>query len=270
MAGAAQGARADVVPVHGGAGCKTSPPHLLRPGDAPRAPVRLDLTGIAHRTQASREVETFATRVRLLDGKWHTTTAIRKIATVEQGQGIARGQVKLVFHSTVSFPATKTSAGGGGGKLTSSGHTDALSGGLLGGSAGNDRLPVEPIGVGASWRIVDCDAVGEVPAKETRTYTVRSVAHGLLVLTFHDVVALDPAHRDAGTQKIGQKLVRFRLDSVRGSATGTYRVPLGRALAASSRQVTRVRYTFHAISPIVPATPIVTELVDSRTDAPTG
>ena len=268
--GVSRAAPVDVVPVHGGTGCKTSPPHVLRPGRAPLSPLRFDLTGIAHRSQTTLEVETFATRIHLLDGKWHSTTTIRKITSVSKGQGIARGQVGLVWRTTVSFPGTKTTAGGGGGTFSVKGHTDALSGGLLGGAAGNDRFPVEPVGPGASWRIVTCDAVDEIPAKETRTYTVRSVAHGMLVLTWRDVVALDPAKRGAGSQKIGKELVRFRLDKLRGSATGTYRVPLTHGLASESTQVTRVRYTFHAISANIPATPVEAVLVDTRRDKPAG
>jgi hypothetical protein len=266
--GAAQAAPAGVVPVHGNSRCKPSPPRLLRAGHVPLAPLRQDLTGIAHHTQTAFEVESFADRAKLLDGKWHAATRIRKIKAVTKGRGIAHGQVGLTARYTTSFPATKTVAGGKGGSFTVSGHTDALGGGLMGGSAGNDRLPREPVGVGATWRVIDCDYVDEIPAKEVRTYTLRSVAAGVLTVTFRDVVSMDPTRRDLGSQKIGTETVKFRLDSLRGTATGTDRVPLGHALASFVKVVTRVQYTLHAVSPNVPATAVTTRLVDTRTDRP--
>jgi hypothetical protein len=267
-AGVAGAARTDVVPVHGGTGCTTQPPHLLTAGRAPLAPVRLDLSGMAHRSLSLVEVERFASRARLLDGKWHSTTVVRKIDDLVRGGAIAHGQVGLVAKIKVSFPATRTSAGGRGATFSTRGHTDALSGGLLGGTAGNDRLPVEAIGVGARWSVVLCDEVDETPAREARTYTVRSITRDRLVASFRDVLSLDPAHRDVGTQKIGSEVVHFRLDALHGSATGTNRVDLAHGLASSTTVVTRVQYSFHAVSPNVPATPVVTRVVDTRTDTP--
>ena len=195
---------------------------------------------------------------------------IRKIKVRETGGGIAHGKVALSLKNTISFPATKTTAGHAGGTYTLKGQTDALSGGLLGGSAGNDRFPVEAVGVGATWRIVNCDPVAEALAKETRTYTLRSIAHRVVVLTFRDVVSMDPAQRDLGSQKIGTETVRAKLDRLRGTASGTYRVPLGHPLASFVKVVTRVQYTFHAVSPNVPTTAVTTRVVDTRTDKPAG
>jgi hypothetical protein len=270
--GVAHAARTDIVPVHGTGACKTSPPHLLRSGRAPLTPLRLDLTGISHRSQKLVEVERFVSRAKLLDGKWHSTTTIRRIdASITGGDISSSGQVALVGKNRVSFPGTKTSPAGNGGSFTVRGHTDSVSGGLFGGSAGNDRFPAEPVGVGASWRVVNCDYVDDdVPAKETRTYTLRSIKKGLLVVTSHDVVAMDPRHRDVGSQKVGGVVVRFRLDSVHGTATSTSRVPLDRALAGSSTLVTRVQFTFHAIAKNVPTTQLVTRVVDTRKDGPSG
>jgi hypothetical protein len=270
--GVAQAARTDVVPVHGTGACKTSPPQLLRPGRAPLAPLRFDLTGISHHSQKVVEVERFVTRAKLLDGKWHSGTTIRRIDEAITGGEISNaGQVALVDRNRVSFPGTKTSPAGKGGTFTVRGHTDAVSGGLFGGSVGNDRFPTKPVGVGASWRVVNCDAVDDdVPAQETRTYTVRSIRQGLLVVTSHDVITMDPKHRDVGSQKVGGVVVRFRLDSVHGTASSTYRVRLDHALAGSSTLVTRVQFTFHAIAKNVPPTHLVTRVVDTRKDDPAG
>jgi hypothetical protein len=269
--GVAQAAPSDVVPVHGSGGaCKPSPPHLLATGRTPLAPLRLDLAGIAHRSRSVAEVEQFATRVRTIEGRWHSVVEIRKVRETLRGGSIEGGQVGLVAKAHVSFPRTKTLAAGTSQSFTIRGRTDALSGGLLGGTRGNDRFPVEPVGVGARWSVVTCDVVEEMPAKQVRTYTLRSVAGGLIVMTFRDVVSLDPTRRDAGSQKLGNATVRFRLDSLGGTAVGTSRIPIADGLAGSLKVVTRVQFAFHAISPNVPTTPIITRLVDTRTDTPGG
>jgi hypothetical protein len=266
--GAAQAARTVVIPVLGNAACKVSPPHLLSPGRAPLRPLRLDLSGIARRTQTVVEVETFATRAKAPGGAWHSATEIRKIKDETKGLGVSHGKVKLSSKLTVSFPGTKTVAPAKGGVFTVKGSSDALSGGVMGGAAGNDRFPVEPIGVGATWRVVDCDAVDEAPAMETRVYTLRSFTHDMAVMTFRDVVAMDPAHRDAGSQKVGGKVIKIRLDALHGSATGTVRIPLANGVATFAQQVTKARFTFHLVAADVPATPVTTDLVDTRIDTP--
>jgi hypothetical protein len=268
--GVAQASQRAVVPVHGTTPCKPSPPHLLGAGRAPLAPLRLDITGIAHHSQTVHEVETFARRIKLLDGTWRSTTEIRKIKAVDKGGGISGGKVEISAKNTVSFPATKTAAGGGGGTFTLRGHTDPLSGGFLGGTAGNDRFPVEAVGVGATWRIVTCDSVDEAPAKEIRTYTLRSVAHGIAVMTFRDVVSMDPTHRDLGPQKIGTATVGAKLDRLKGTASGTQRIQLAAVLRSTYTQVTKVEFAFHLVSKNVPATPVVIRLVDTRMDTPAG
>jgi hypothetical protein len=268
--GVAQAARNDVVPAGPAAACKTLPPRLLSPGRAPHVPLRLDLTGIAHHAQGGREVERFVTRAQLPDGTWRSTIVIRKITEAIQGGEIANGQVALVAKIRVSWPRTKTTPPAKGGSFTLKGHTDAVSGGLLGGSAGNDRLPLEPVGVGATWRVVDCDSIDYVPAKEIRTYTLRSISGGKLVATFRDVVSMDLGNREVGSQKVGNKVVHFRLDSLSGTATGTARMLLAHGLTAFAMQVTRVRVKIHAVSASGASKPAVTLLVDTRTDAPAG
>jgi hypothetical protein len=140
----------------------------------------------------------------------------------------------------------------------------------MGGTAGNDRLPVEAVGIGATWSIVDCDYVNQTPAKEIRTYTLRSIAHRVVVLTFRDVVSMDPAQRDLGSQKIGTETVHARLDRLRGTASGTYRVALASAFRSSFTQVTKVEFTFHLVSKDLPATPLVTRLVDTKRTSPSA
>jgi hypothetical protein len=266
----AQAEPVDVVPVHGSAPCKTSPPHLLGAGRAPLAPLRQDLTGIAHHSQNTHWVETVAQRVKLPNGAWRSSTEITNMDVHEKGGAIAHGRVALSMKNTVSFPATKTTAARAGGSYTLKGQTDPLSGGLMGGTAGNDRLPVEAVGIGATWSIVDCDYVNQTPAKEIRTYTLRSIAHRVVVLTFRDVVSMDPAQRDLGSQKIGTETVHARLDRLRGTASGTYRVALASAFRSSFTQVTKVEFTFHLVSKDLPATPLVTRLVDTQTNKPVG
>ena len=266
--GIAQAARPDVVPVGPPAPCKTLPPQLLSPGRAPRAPLRLDLAGIAHHTQGGREVERFVTRAQSPDGKWHSTIVVRKISEAIRGGEIAHGQVAVVAKVRVSWPRTKTTPPAKGASFVIKGHTDSVSGGLLGGSAGNDRLPIEPVGVGATWRVVDCDSIDFAPAKEVRTYTLQSVAGGKLVATFRDVVSMDLGNREAGSQKVGDRVVHFVLDSLSGTATGTARMVLAHGLTAYATQVTRVRLKIHAVSDNVPSKPALTLLVDTRTDAP--
>jgi hypothetical protein len=265
--GVAQAARTGVVPT-GPAPCKALPPKLLSPGRAPRAPLRLDLTGIAHHMQGGREVERFVTRAQSPDGTWHSTIVIRKISEAIQGGEIMHGQVALVAKIRFSWPRTKTTPPGKGGSFTIKGHTDAVSGGLLGGSAGNDRLPFEPVGIGATWRVVDCDSIDFAPAKEIRTYTLRSISGGKLVATFRDVVSMDPGNREVGTQKVGNKVVDFQLDSLSGTATGTAQMFLAHGLTIFGTQVTRVRAKIHTVSATGASKPAVTLLVDTRTDAP--
>ena len=214
------------------------------------------------------EVETFATRAKPQGGAWRQALQIRKIKGVTQAFGISHGQIALASKLTVSFPATKTMPKAKGGTFTVKGHSDALSGGLMGGSAGNDRFPVEPLGVGATWRVVDCDPIDEAPTKETRTYTVRSFTHDRVVLTFRDIVSIDPAHRNAGSQKVGGRVIKVRLDALHGSATGTVRIPLANGVATVASQVTKARFTFHLEAANVPTVPVITDLVDTRVDTP--
>ena len=86
------------------------------------------------------------------------------------------------------------------------------------------------------------------PAKETRTYTLRSVTNGVVEMTFRDVVTIDPAHLDLGSQKDGGQVVHFKLVTVRGSATGSRSVRLARGAATTEQSVTRVAVTFRATS----------------------
>jgi hypothetical protein len=107
---------------------------------APLAPLRLDLAGIAHRTRTVVETETYARRLRLLDGSWHPATEIRRIEERSKGGSISGGKVAISSRDTVSLPGTRTSAAGKGTSFTVRGRTDALSGGSLGGVRGERSL----------------------------------------------------------------------------------------------------------------------------------
>jgi hypothetical protein len=99
---------------------------------------------------------------------------------------------------------------------------------------------------------------------------VRSVARGIVVLSFRDVISIDPARRDLGRQKIGTETVQLTLDRLSGTATGSYRIPLANALRSSSTTVTKAEFAFHVVSSNVPPTPLVTRLVDTRKVRPAG
>lgn len=266
----AQAARTGVTPVPEQTACKVRPPVLLAAGRAPLAPLRIDLARMAHRARSLHDVEHVSARARLLDGSWHATTAIARSDAVIRTAGVVRGQLDISVKVLQRYEATKTTAGTTPRTIRYSGHTDALGGGILGGQAGNDRLPLEPVGIGARWRVVNCDAIAETPAREVRTYTLRSISNGIVLLSFRDAVSLDPANRDAGTQKVGDQTVRFRLDSLHGTATGSVRLPLADAILAVTTRVTRMRFSFHAIATNLPTTPIPTKLVDTDTTGPKG
>ena len=71
-------------------------------------------------------------------------------------------------------------------------------------------------------------------------YTLRSIRHGVVVASFREKIGLDPAHVDLGKTRFGNELVGVRLLSLRGTATGTERLPLGDALAAQDSKMTKI------------------------------
>ena len=268
--GVAQAARVGVIPVPGNACLQGQPaaPAQLRARAAAAAAPRSDRhrAPSAHRRRG-RDLRDAGEGARRLVARRDRDPQDQGR---DQGSRISKGKIRLSSTLTVSFPGTKTVAPAKGGSFTVKGNSDALSGGLMGGSAGNDRFPVEPIGIGATWRVVDCDAIDEAPAKETRTYTLRSFTRDTAVMTYRDVVTMDPTRRDAGSQKVGSQVIKVKLDALHGTATGTVRIPLANGVATFARQVTRARFTFHLVAANAPATPVTTDLVDTRIDTPAG
>jgi hypothetical protein len=132
--------------------------------------------------------------------------------------------------------------------FTFKGFADAFDGGRIADEAVTDHFPREPVGVGATWRVVNCDHIGGTPARETRTYTLRSVSGGVVDVTFRDVITIDPGDLDAGSQRDGDEVVKLRIVSVQGTATGSRSVSLAHSLSEISHSVSRLRVTVSATS----------------------
>ena len=115
-----------------------------------------------------------------------------------------------------------------------------------------------------------CDDINQTPAKEIRTYTLRSLSGGVAEMTYREIVSIDPAHLAIGSQKIGSEVVHFRLVSLSGTATGTTSIPLARGLAQTSRTVSRLKVTFSSLSPSSPRALIQTKVVDTDSVLLTG
>jgi hypothetical protein len=246
--GLARAAQRAVVPVPGATACETRPPVLVDPGRSPRSPLRLDLAKMAGRSQAMVAKETIDSKTLLRDGTLRPTTASNTFRGVIKAGAVTQGHLPLTntLHlSGSSYPTSPTV------KVT--GYTDALGGGAYEGIRNDDRFPSEAVGIGARWRVVKCDDINQTPAKEIRTYTLRSVARRVAQMTFRDVVTIDPAHLDLGSQKIGTRVVHFKLVTLRGSATGSQSVPLARSAVTTEHSVTRFEVTVRATSASAPS-----------------
>ena len=261
----AEAAHRAVIPVPGGAACKTRPPVLLTAGRAPRTRLRLDLATMAGRSQSVSDNESVASRTLLADGSWRPTSSLDTAAAVLSTGKLAAGRLPVRAKLRLSGSSYPTRP-----SVTVTGYVDVLDGGVLGSQPVNDHFPREAVGTGATWRVVNCDDINQTPAKETRTYTLVSVSHGIARMSFRDVVAIDPAHLDVGSEKIGKQLVHFKLASLSGSATGTRSIPLERGIAESEHSVTRLQVTFHAVSASLPATLIHTTMVDTDSSLPSS
>ena len=142
--------------------------------------------------------ETIDSKTLLRDGTLRPTTARNTFRGVIKSGAVTQGHLPLTntLHlSGTSYPTSPT--------IRVTGYTDALGGGAYEGIRNDDRFPSEAVGIGARWRVVKCDDINQTPAKEVRTYTLRSVARGVARMTFRDVVTIDPAHLDLGSQTIG-------------------------------------------------------------------
>jgi hypothetical protein len=261
----AEASQRAVIPTPGGTACRTREPVLLTAGRRPRAALRLDLGSMAGRSQGVAGVDTVRSRTLLADGTWRPTSTTDKARIVLRSGRVAGGRLPVTAALHLSGSSYPKSA-----SVTVDGIVDTLDGGVLGNHAVNDHFPQEPVGVGATWRVVNCDEINHTPATETRTYTLQSVAGGVARLAYRDIVSLDPGHLDVGSQKVGNDLVHFRLVSVSGTATGSRTIPLVRGIAESERSVTRLQVTFHAISASLPTAVIHTTMVDTSTSLPSS
>jgi hypothetical protein len=261
----AQASHRAVVPVRGAAACKTRPPALLSAGRLPHAQLRFDLSKTAGRSQALLDIESVDSRTGLAGGSSRPATTTNTITGVMKTGPLAHGRVPVsakLHLSGSSYPTRPV--------LTVRGYFDVLGGGMVGGQSVNDHFPREPVGVGATWRVVNCDDVDQTPAKETRTYTLRSVASSVVDVTYRDVVTIDPGHLDLGPAKVGNETVHFKLLALHGSATGRKIFRLGRAGTETSHEVTRLQITFSALSASAGKSLIHVDVVDTDSSLPVG
>jgi hypothetical protein len=240
LAGAADRA---VVPVRGDAACKQRPPVLLSAGRSPHAPLRIDLARLAGRSQTGVDIETEEVMTQLAGGPFQPSVSTDIITVALRTGRLAAGRVPVTARARVSGNSYLRDTA-----LTFTGFADALDGGRIGGETVTDRLPREPVGIGATWRVVNCDQIGRTPAKETRTYTLRSIGGGFADMTFRDVITTDPGDLDAGSQRDGDEVVKLRIVSVHGTATGTRSTSLAEGLTDIAHSRAHLRVTVSATS----------------------
>jgi hypothetical protein len=262
-------APAALVPTPGPGPCNVQPPRLVSAGKAPRAPLRIDLAKEASRTASGVGTDLTRSQTHLADGSLQTSTTTKTLReTITTGR-LAHGRIPVAVHATLAFVGVSAPAQ----SFDLSGYSDALDGGALTPQGGavvptTDRLPQQPVGVGATWRVVNCDLVGVTYARETRTYHLRSVANRIMVATYTDVLALDPAHVALGSVKEGGKTVQLQLVQLHGTATGTWRVPLANGLGESRTTVTRLDTVARGTGAGLPTALIHVSTVDTETDPP--
>ena len=87
-------------------------------------------------------------------------------------------------------------------------------------------------------------------------------------MTFRDVVTIDPAHLDLGSQTIGTHLVHFKVVTLRGTATGSQSVPLARSAVTTELSVTRLELTVRATSASAPSALIHVSTVATERSVP--
>jgi hypothetical protein len=256
----AEAAPRAVVPVTGPSACRTRSPVLLTAGSSPQAPLRFDLASMAGTSETERDTEIADSKVRAPDGTWHpsardTTAVTMKATTGRVSHGRLPTSAKgRVTGSSVPRPTT----------VTVEGSVDVLGGGSTGGRKDTDHFPREPVGIGATWRVVNCDSIDQFPAKETRVYTLRAVREGIAYLTFVDVISIDPAHADLGSHTEGGITTRYTLVTITGSATGSVQITFTRALREVARTVSKLRVGLLATAPSTPKTLIHLSVTDTE------
>jgi hypothetical protein len=262
--------------------CATHAPVLLDRGSAPRKTIRLRLATEAHRSWTQVDLTRVHARTLSPSGKWIANdTKTQFLGSFTSGTP-AHGHLPIVMH--VRIPGAPTTVSRNLQRVRISGFVDSLNGGVtraslapggtragdaallssLNGTGGvtNDHLPEEALGIGASWRVVNCDAIDDTPARETRTYTLRSVDHGVMVASYRDVVTLDPAHVDLGTSPSAAGVVHLHLVDLQGTATGTVRLPLAHFVAEQQATTTSLKVVFR-VSPATGKSVLVhTTIVD--------
>jgi hypothetical protein len=229
-------------------GCTPQAPRLLRAGAPPLRPLRLDMRRIASTRAGQLQEERLHTVSHVGVGKPATTDEERVVHAVYTTHAAgADGRLPYSGRFSVSYPRSGT---GTAGEFGYDGLFTSLNGGAYdtnaagtGGTVVTDHFPSQPVGIGASWRVVNCQPIYDTPARETRTYTLRSLAHGVVDTTYTDLIALDPSKTDLGTGLVGGRVVHLRLESLDGTATGTMRVPLADGLAQRQRTVATLTAT---------------------------
>jgi hypothetical protein len=204
-----------------------------------------------------------------------TNTLTRRVASVYSTRTIgSSGHVPFAVHNAVTFPGSKVPKSPHN-TFGENGYFNTLNGGAYGttraGSGGvaiTDRFPTQSVGVGATWRVVNCSPIYETPAQETRTYTLRSVANGVISATYRDVVGLDPASTNLGSQTVSGTKVTLRLLTLHGRATGTMHVPIENGLAQRQRTATRIFLTAQTTTGGTPGAVIHSTISDIQTEAP--
>jgi hypothetical protein len=262
--------------------CVTQGPVLLGRGAAPRKPIRLRLDTEAHRSWTQVMLTRVHARTLSTSGKWIANDTKTQFLGAFTSGAPTHGHLPIVLH--VRIPGAPTTISRNLQRVRISGFVDTLNGGVtratvapggtraadaallasLSGTGGvaNDHLPRQALGSGASWRVVNCDAIDDTPARETRTYTLRSVEHGVMVASYRDVVTLDPAHLDLGTSTSAAGVVHLHLVDLHGTATGTVRLPLAHFVAEQQRTTTSLKVVFR-VSPATGKSVLVhTTIVD--------
>lgn len=252
--------------------CRTHGPVLLRSGAGPRQKLRVDLTMLAKRTTHQLELDQSTTRTKTANGLAKVSTT-QKLTGVVQTGAITGGRVHLSahFHEKVTNSVNDRAPSD---SFTVDGYIDALNGGTWGtvkgkgGTPVNDHLPLPAVGAGASWRVVNCEAIDGTPAKETRTYVLHSVANGVVAASYTDDVEIDGAHVDLGTEKVNGTKVHVKLVALHGSAHGTMRLPLESGFQERMQTVTHLTASVQATTNGTPGPIVSTRVDDTVTQFP--
>jgi hypothetical protein len=253
--------------VPGSIPCREQPPLLLSPGRVPRAPLRIDLAKLASTTATAVSTEKTDAETHLADGSLRPSSTTEKVRVRLKTGRLRNGRLPVTEQLTLSYVGRPDPAQ----TVNLSGYSDALDGGVFSGKVGTsvtvtDRLPREPVGVGATWRVVNCDPIGSVYAFETRTYTLRSVTQRVVTATYRDVLEIDPAHVALGSLNVRGTTVQLQLVQLHGTAVGTWRLPLANGLGESRTTVTRMETVARSTGAGIQTALIHVSTVDTESD----